>query len=220
MGDCNTPGTLEQSTNGGKSWQPLVKAGLAPIVQLGIEKGGLYTIGGTGKNCSALYVAYSSNGVVTGRTDYPAGVWFPNPHNRDQVQGPGRAKAFVCGKQPVVGLAAHDISKAVVICSKGSMMATFNSGKSWKRVDYAPGTLAVAAGEGRYWTVRSTKNCNGVSVQSFAIRRNGLTPGSSLCAAVPEVTTGDVAIGVDGDLIWLWANKTVMVSPNNGRSWS
>ena len=48
VGDCNTPGKIERSTNGGASWKPIVRTGPAPIVQFGAEPSGdLFTIGGT-----------------------------------------------------------------------------------------------------------------------------------------------------------------------------
>ena len=220
VGDCKTPGILERSTNGGKSWNIAGKAGLAPIVQLGFEQGNLYTVGGFGANCTARYVEYSSDGLITGQTDFPVGVWFLDPNDPDQINGPRNAKASPCGQQRLVGLAALDTSRAIVICSNGAMMATFDSGTSWKKVDEARGTVAVAAGGGRYWTASSAKDCSGVSLQWFAVRQGALAPGTRRCAAASKVTAGEVAIGVSSDAIWIWANKTVSVSRNQGRSWS
>src|SRR5215213_4642947 len=37
VGDCNTSGTVERSTDSGKTWQRVVKTGLSPIVRLGID---------------------------------------------------------------------------------------------------------------------------------------------------------------------------------------
>ena len=48
VGDCNTPGKIERSTNSGASWKGVVRTGLAPIVRLGAEPSGdLFAIGGT-----------------------------------------------------------------------------------------------------------------------------------------------------------------------------
>ena len=48
VGDCDTPGQIERSTNGGASWKRIVRTGPAPIVRLGAEPGGdLFTIGGS-----------------------------------------------------------------------------------------------------------------------------------------------------------------------------
>ena len=38
VGDCNTPGQVERSTDGGASWKPIDRAGLAPIVRLGASQ--------------------------------------------------------------------------------------------------------------------------------------------------------------------------------------
>ena len=48
VGDCDTPGKIERSTDGGASWKLIVRTGLAPIVRLGAEtNGNLFTIGGS-----------------------------------------------------------------------------------------------------------------------------------------------------------------------------
>ena len=66
VGDCNTPGKIERSTNGGASWKGVVRTGPAPIVRLGAEPSGdLFTIGGTRRSCSVRYVAYADDGTVT-----------------------------------------------------------------------------------------------------------------------------------------------------------
>ena len=66
VGDCNTPGKIERSTNGGASWKRVVRTGPAPIVRLGAEPSGdLFTIGGTRRSCSVRYVAYADDGTVT-----------------------------------------------------------------------------------------------------------------------------------------------------------
>ena len=53
VGDCDTPGKVERSTNGGASWKRIVRSGPAPIVRLGAAPGGnVFTIGGTRQSCS------------------------------------------------------------------------------------------------------------------------------------------------------------------------
>ena len=66
VGDCNTPGKIERSTNGGASWKRIVRTGPTPIVRLGAESSGdLFAIGGTRRSCSVRYVAYADDGTVT-----------------------------------------------------------------------------------------------------------------------------------------------------------
>ena len=69
VGDCDTPGKIERSTDGGASWKRIVRTGPAPIVRLGAEPSGdLFAIGGTRRSCSVRYVAYANDGTVTAST--------------------------------------------------------------------------------------------------------------------------------------------------------
>jgi hypothetical protein len=221
LGDCATPGTVERSTNGGKSWKRLVKTGLAPIVALGTESGGdLYTIGGTGRSCSAQYVAYDRDGIVTASTNNPLGVWFPTPDDRDELNGPGSTKARPC-KEHVVGMARLDSSRALVVCTDGAVMNSSDSGMKWRQVARIPQTLAVAAaGNGRYWIAGTTDECDGITVRYLTVNRGDVSRGPERCAPAPDITAEKVAIDVSGSSVWVWVGSEVHKSTDNGRTWS
>jgi hypothetical protein len=219
VGDCNTPGKIERTTNGGTSWKGVVRAGSAPIVRLGAEPSGdLFTVGGTGRSCSVRYVAYAEDGTVT--TSAPAStVWFPTPEDRDEINGPGGTKGTPCNGH-AIGLASLDSSRALVMCDDGSAMSSGDSGKTWRQVARIPDALAVTAGSGRYWVAAAHEGCNGVTVQSLTEKGGSLTRGRTRCAAGLEVAAGQVAIDVTGDgTIWLWTRSTVVVSKDDGQTW-
>ena len=157
VGDCDTPGEIERSTNGGASWKRIVRTGPAPIVQLGAEpSGNVFAIGGTRQSCKALYMAYANDGTVTTARDNPINVWYATPRDRDEINGPGGTKATPC-KGHVIGLAPLDLSRALVVCAKGVAMSTRDSGKTWRQLGRISNTLAVTAGNGRYWVARSQR---------------------------------------------------------------
>jgi|SRR5215211_677083 len=223
VGDCKTAGKIERSTNGGESWKVAVKkSGLARIVQLGIEEaaGNLYAVGGSSQDCSARYIAYSRSGAVVAQTEGPQGVWFLNPGDSDQVFGPGNAKATPCKNQHVISLAALDNSRALVICTGGSVATTSNGGGAWKKVGSLPGTMAVTAAQSRYWAAGSAKACDGVAVRALGVAGDRLSLAKSQCAKKAKLTAGQVALGGSGKAIWLWAGDKVRVSTNGGRSWT
>jgi hypothetical protein len=126
FGDCTTPSEIERSTNGGASWKRIVATGSAPIVRLGTEPSGLFTIGGTGRSCSVRYVAYASDGAVTASTTSPPNVWFPTPKDRDEINGPSGAQANPC-KRHVIGFAPLKPSQALTVCDDGAARSTHNS---------------------------------------------------------------------------------------------
>jgi hypothetical protein len=219
VGDCDTPGKIERSTDAGASWKLIDRTGLAPIVRLGAEPSGdLFTIGGSSRSCAARYVAYANDGKVTASTNNPIDVWFPTPTDRDEINGPGDTKATPC-KGHAVGFAPRNLSQALVICADGAAMSTRNSGKTWRQVGQIPNTLAIASAGGQYWVAGANEDCDGVTVQSLTESSGSLTRGRTRCSPGPDVAAGQVAIDVTGDTIWLWLGDKVAVSKNNGRTW-
>jgi hypothetical protein len=219
VGDCDTPGEVERSTNGGRTWTRVTRSGLAPIVRLGMDAGDkLYIIGGSGQSCSARYVAYADDGTVTAPAR-PGDLWFPTPSNRDQINGPRDTQAQPC-KSHLVGVAALDIYQALVVCDDGVTLSTTDSGKRWREVEKLPRILAVAAGGGRYWVVGTAERCNGVVLRSLTAKNRNLGPGSARCVPAAGIASGEVALDVSGEAIWVWAGDDVQVSTNNGSTWN
>ena len=213
-------GGIERSTNGGKSWNKAVKAALGPIVQLGFQpKGNLYTVGGAGEDCSIRYIAYSAKGRIAGQTDQPQGVWSRHPKDLDQIQGPGWTRARPCKGQHVLGLASVDTSEALVLCTRGSVMVTANSGKSWKKADELVGTMAVGEGGGHYWVAGVDKTCDGISVRSITFTKGDLSRGQIRCVAALPVTPGRIAIDGSDKSIWLWVGDEIRISTDRGKTW-
>jgi hypothetical protein len=219
VGDCNSPGKIERSTNGGASWKGVVRTGPAPIVRLGAETNGdLFVIGGTRRSCSVRYVAYAGDGTVTTSAS-PANVWFPTPENRDEINGPGGTKDTPCDGH-AIGLASLSLDRALVMCDDGTAMSSGNAGKTWRQVARIPDALAITAGSGRYWVGGTHEGCDGVTVQALTENGGSLVRGRTRCAAGLEVAAGQVAFDVTGDgTIWLWSGSRVVVSRDDGQTW-
>jgi hypothetical protein len=219
VGDCNTPGKIEQSTNGGAKWKGAVQSGPTPIVRLGAEASGdLFTIGGTRRTCSVRYMAYADDGAVTTSAS-PTNVWFLTPEDRDEINGPTGTKETPCNGH-AIGLASLDLSRALVMCDDGTAMSTGNSGKTWQRVARVPDALAISAASGRYWVAGAHAGCDGVTVQSLTENSGTMARGRTRCAAGLDVSAGQVALDVTADgTIWVWSGRRVVVSADDGQTW-
>jgi hypothetical protein len=219
VGDCDTPGEIERSTNGGASWKRIIPTGPAPIVRLGAEpSGNVFAIGGARQSCSYRYVAYTIDGAVTASTNSPVDLWFPTPRDRDEINGPGDTKATPC-EGHVVGLAPLDLSRALVVCDNGAAISTRNSGKTWRQVARIPNTLAIAADSDRYWIAGVHEGCDGLTVQPLAEEGGSLTRGRTRCASGLNVVGGQVAIDVSDGTIWLWSGNRIAISTDDGETW-
>jgi hypothetical protein len=219
VGDCNKPGEIERSTNGGASWERIVRTGPTPIVSLGTEPSGeVFTVGGTRGSCSVRYVAYANDGTVTASATSAVNLWFPSPNDRDEINGPGGTKATPCDGH-VIGLAPFNLTRAQVVCDNGDVIMTRNSGKMWRQSARIPNTLAIATGSGRYWVAGVRKDCDGVAVQSMTEKNGSLTRGRTRCALGLNVAGGQVAIGVTDGTIWLWSGNRVAISTDDGETW-
>ena len=197
-----------------------MKPTLGPIVRLEVEyNGDLYTVGGDGPDCSIRYISYSIDGAVAAQTDEPQNIWSRDPKDPDQIQGPTSARAKPCKRRHVLGLASIDMSKALVVCTDGSVIVTSNSGKTWKRSGELVGTMAVGAGGDRVWVAGKASKCDGVAVRSFSLTAGKLSRGRSRCAADLPLTPGRVAIDASGEAVWLWAGDKVQISTDRGRTW-
>jgi hypothetical protein len=219
VGDCNTPGKIERSTNGGAKWKGVVRTGPTPIVRLGAEPSGdLFTIGGTRRSCSVRYVGYADDGTVT-TSARPTNVWFPTPEDRDEINGPRGTKETPCNGH-AIGLASLDLSRALIMCDDGAAMSTGNSDETWQQVARIPDTLAISAGSGRYWVAGTHEGCDGVTMQSLTEKSGSLVRGRIRCAAGLDVAAGQVALDVtSAGTIWLWSGSRVVVSRDDGQTW-
>jgi hypothetical protein len=219
VGNCDTPGEIERSTNGGATWERIVRTSPAPIVMLGLEPGGhVFAIGGTRRSCSVRYMAYAGDGTLAASTTTAVSKWFPSPDDRDEINGPGGTKATPCNHH-AIGLAPFDLTRALVVCDNGEVMNTRDSGNTWRHAARIPNALAVGAGSGRYWIAGVRNDCDGVAVQALTEKNGTLTRGRTRCAPGLDVAGGQVAIDVTGGTIWLWSGSRIAISMDDGETW-
>jgi hypothetical protein len=188
-------------------------------VRLGVEPSGeLFTIGGARESCSVRYTAYANDGTATASATSAVNLWYPSPRDRDEINGPGGARANPCAGH-VIGLAPFNLTRGLVVCDNGDAMTSRNSGRTWRPIAHVPNTLAVSAGSGRYWVAGVGQDCDGVTVRSLTERNGSLTRGQTRCARGLNVDGGQVAIGVTGGTIWLWSRNRTAISIDDGETW-
>ena len=220
VGDCDTPGKIERSTNGGASWKRIVRTGPAPIVRLGAEPSGdVFAIGGTRRSCSVRYVAYANDGTVTASATARSMCGSQLQRTAMKSMGPAGQKTLHVTVMPSA-LRRSTYLKLWSFAITAPRSSSRNSGKTWRQVARIPDALAITAGSGRYWVAGAHEGCDGVTVQSLTEKSGSLTRGRTRCAAGLDVAAGQVAFDVTGDgTIWLWSGSRVVVSRDDGQTW-
>ncbi|WP_163543766.1 hypothetical protein [Occultella kanbiaonis] len=222
VGDCETPGLVEFSGDGGQTWAS-ADPGLAPVVRLkALDETTAFAIGGSG-DCAPSFTITSSAGTAWESQDNELpGAWYLEPADRNAAHGPG-GTAAPCTTQ-VVDVAGLTNTHAAVLCTDGAVHLTGDAGATWAAVGSLAGAVALApqlssdAGNPGYLFASLEDGCDGVAVRFVTGDGAGLTDAAG-CAPVPDAEPGAVALALNEGAAWLWAGEQVLVSSDAGATW-
>lgn len=219
VGDCRTPGLVEATDDGGRTWQGVAPLNLTPVSRIqATDQDTVFVIGGDPIDCSTEYVISSTSG-----TDWQArnmqleGLWYLTPRDRNEVRDPTLERSTPC-KGEVIDLAAMDGESAAVLCADGSVRASEDAGETWDKVGTLRGGLSLGADSDHYVAALISDDCGGVAVTTFRANEQ-LSSAHSGCASDAEATSGEVEVAIQGETVWLWSGREFAVSEDSGRSW-
>ncbi|MBM7798534.1 hypothetical protein JOE57_001455 [Microlunatus panaciterrae] len=218
IGDCDTPGRVEVTEDGGQSWTRTTSPELGPVTRIkALDGNTLFAIGGM-TDCKAEFlISYSNGAEWEGRNANLRGSWYLTPRDRTQVHAAGGDRSRPC-KDQLNDLAASDDQHAAVLCSNGSVLTTADSGKSWNTIGTVAGASALGADGSSYVAAGVTDGCNGVTVTTFDAEAEKVKD-TRRCAPVPAPSPADIAVAKRGSSIWVWAGPDVAVSRDSGKTW-
>src|SRR5690625_783627 len=209
VGDCTTPGTLERTVDGGRTWDvlPLELAPVSRLRVLGAES--LFAIGG-GADCEPTYRSSSTAGSSwTTNDQYLDGSWYLLPDDRSVMAAPVGEIEAPC---EAVDLAAFDAQNAAVLCADATLSVTEDGGATWAAVqpEIMPAAIGLA-GEG-YVLAGAGDSCEGVAVSG--VETSGAPVEEPTCRDVEGSDDSELAVAAAGGALWLWVGEDVVVCPD------
>lgn len=219
VGDCDEPGTIERSDDGGTTWQLAKVPELSPVTELEtVGSDSLFAIGGDSE-CKARYLVTDAEGD-SWKADNDAlnSSWYRIPRDRTKIRVPGGRPSKPC-TAGVGDLAEADEDNIMILCLDGKLRLTRNAGRSWKGAGELAGGQAIGADRNGFVTASLTPGCNGVTVTPFVFKGQSLRRGDRQCAPTERAQSGEVALDKEGDSVWVWSGDQVVVSTDNGTSW-
>ena len=208
VGSCGSPGTLEHSADGGRTWQEL-PVDLAPVSRvraLGPES--LVVIGG-GAGCEPTYLSSATSGTSwTTNDQYLDGSWYLAPDDPDSVATPVGSVGTPC---EAVQLAARDAAGAAVLCADATVALTADGGASWSELTPDIRARAIGVADEGYVVAGVWGPC----ADALAVSRltsDGSAAGVPACTAVPVGEADEIAVSAGGGWTWVWSGDEVAVA--------
>jgi len=219
VGDCSTPGVIERSQDGGKTWRTVQSPDLALLTRLAVLDSNTLFVVGADSDCNAGYsISYVSGDQWERRDSALADVWYLTPLDRNQVKAAGGHRSRPCGDR-LVDLASIDLQRAAVLCGKGTVLATTDAGKSWAGRGTLAGAAALGTSGNEFLAASIGGSCSGVTVTRFD-GQSAIQDSSGVCVSSADgAKSGDVALDGSGSTVWLWAGDQVLTSTDGGKTW-
>lgn len=222
VGTCDTAGTLETTTDGGRTWTSVPEPGMSPLTRIqATDRDTLVAIGG-GNDCKATYaISYVSGQQWETRNARLGESWYVTPADRTQVRASTGDRSEPCtdaGTSEVLDLAVMDDDNATVLCSGGITRSSDDAGRTWSDPVTITGAVALGADTDGYVASSLVESCEGVAVTTFTPNQPPADEPVG-CAPVNDAAAGEVAVTTLAGTVWVWAGDQVAVSQDAARTW-
>lgn len=209
-GDCNTPATVEVTTDGGDTWKA-TDPGIRSIVRLkAFGTDAVFAIGADA-DCKPTY-AWIDGPDKKWQHDASrtSDKWYRVPTNPNQIHDAEDKTSEPCDKG-VADLAGIGTYQAAVLCDDGRIR-TRDKGRGWQTVERNSGAIALNADDSRFVAALKDSSCgDGVAIRTFDADGNGLSDGSGSCREARTRARDKTAISLIYTQVWLWSGNKVSV---------
>lgn len=209
-GDCNTPATVEVTTDGGDSWRA-TDPGIRSIVRLkAFGSDAVFAIGADA-DCKPTYAWIEGPDKKWQRdASQTSDKWYRVPSDQNQIHDAEGKTSRPCD-DGVAALAGLGTYQAAVLCNDGRIR-TRDQGRDWRTVDGKSGAVALNADNSRFVAAVTDQRCkDGLSIRIFDVDGNGLARGSGSCRRAPARATHRTAVSNIYTQVWLWSGQRVSV---------
>jgi len=213
----------ELTTDGGGTWSSTdltTTTGVVALQRIVVTDPDTATFLGAADDCTAdaarTFVAGADFAAAPDQLD---GTWYLAPVGGATVHAPGGDVAAPCAS--TIAIAPLDDSRAGVLCGDGGVHLTADAGASWTAVESPDGTIALTeTSEGVLVASIGTAQCAGVQLTTIS-----LTDDSAPLACVESSESasdlvGSTAIDWTDDSIWIWVDDRLLISTDQGATWT
>ena len=223
-GSCASGGgTLQRTTDGGRTWATL-KVPATSILRVRSTSPSSFWLVGTCKGCVPELYRTADAGKTWATEAGTKNAWHPLPVPASgavptQLHAPTGDVALPCAKGVgLVDLAGITLSDAVVLCADGTVFATADGGATWRARTAVPSSGALAAvSASALWVASAGPVAGCAGVQVSRSTDGGATWRVAGCAVgAPGGAVGLAFAGTDG---MLWDGPAVWTTRNGGTTW-
>jgi hypothetical protein len=224
-GPC--PATLaapERTTDSGATWKSTDATGSTRVTALQritvTSQSTATLIGLATTDCAPQLVkTFVGGDAYKSYPDDLVKAWYVNPANRAAVHSPTGETTAPC--DAVIVLAPRDAKNAAVLCATGRLYATTDAAVTWSAPVDAPGVLNITATGAGYLAVAAGRpDCAGIQLLTLSAKLAPTPTGCAPTATPVETLSGNVAVSVAADTVWLWAGESLLSSSDNGATWN
>lgn len=147
------------------------------------------------------------------------GTWYLAPVGGTTVHAPGNDAAAPCTS--TVTVAPIDDSRAAVLCGDGSTHLTVDGAETWTEVAAPAGTVSLTGtSDGLIAVSVGSDDCAGVLLTNIALAGDSSPLGCVGSSESPADLSGSTAIDWTDDSIWIWVDDRLLISTDQGATWT
>jgi hypothetical protein len=218
FGPCPTDPEVEVSRNGGRTWRGTATR-LKSVSRLrAYSESSVFAVGGSA-DCETRYLATGGPGEAWAPNERLLGqTWYRVPKETDRVHAPAGRVSSPCDDE-LRDLAGLGDQGAAALCADGTVRTTQDRGRTWRNLRGVSAGLALGADEGTYVLAMRREGCDGVALALLDPGTEQIDRDLVRCTPSERGEVGELAVGVRGEVVWLWLGNEVKVSTDRGRTW-
>ncbi|PSL38913.1 hypothetical protein CLV49_2543 [Labedella gwakjiensis] len=218
-----TAANPELTTDAGATWTSTdltTTTGVLALQRIVVTDADTATFLGSAEDCTPdaarTFVAGADFAEAPDQLD---GTWYLAPVGSATMHAPGRDVAAPCAS--AVSVAPIDDSRAGVLCADGSAHITDDVAATWTSVDAPAGTVALTGTSNGLITASVGSNdCAGVLLTNIGLTGDSSPLGCVESSESPADLSGSTAIDWTDDSMWIWVGDRLLISTDQGATWT